>query len=194
MSGAALFDAFGTLLDLGRTQKGAELARTLHHAAALTLVDQFAPLSTIARAVDEKLPARLGRAKPYDDAAEALDRLAEAGIPAYVLTNGAAADTCELLGKGRLLTRFVDVFSVEDVRRYKPDPAPYAHAARGIGRPPQELVFVSAHGWDIVGARSAGLETVWVDRNEREWMLPVPVPELRAADLVSAAELIVTRP
>jgi len=194
MSGAALFDAFGTLLDLGRTQKSAELARTLHHAAALTLVDQFAPLSTIARAVDEKLPARLGRAKPYDDAAEALDRLAEAGIPVYVLTNGAAADTRELLGKGGLLARFVDVFSVEDVRRYKPDPAPYAHAARGIGRPPQELAFVSAHGWDIVGARSAGLETVWVDRNEREWMLPVPVPELRAADLVGAAELIVTRP
>lgn len=194
MSGAALFDAFGTLLDLGRTQKSAELARTLHHAAALTLVDEFAPLSTIARVVDEKLPARLGRAKPYEDAAEALDRLAEAGIPAYVLTNGAAADTRELLRKSGLLARFADIFSVEDVRRYKPDPAPYAHAARGIGRPPEELVFVSAHGWDVVGARSAGFKTVWVDRNEREWMLPVPVPELRAHDLAGAADLIVTPP
>jgi 2-haloacid dehalogenase len=186
-----VFDVLGTLLDLGRTKDSAELARTLHHATSFTLVEEFAPLSDLARAVDEKLPDRLARAKPYDDVDEALTVLADAGLPAYVLTNGSAAQTRELLRKGELLQRFADVFSVEDVRRYKPDPAAYAHAARAIGHPPSALTFVSAHGWDILGAAKAGYRPVWVERDV--WPLPRPVPQLRAPDLVEAARLIVAR-
>ena len=186
MTGGVVFDALGTLLDLGRAAGGAELSRTLHHAASLTLIGEYAPLAEIARAVDQRLPEQIESAEPYDDAAEALEVLADAGIPAYVLTNGAA----EALPNGPL-ARLKDVISVEDVRRFKPDPAPYAHAARVIGVAPNQLFFVTAHGWDVLGAANAGYRAVWVQRGE--WSQPVPPPHLRAPSLAAAARLVVAR-
>jgi 2-haloacid dehalogenase len=188
---AVVFDALGTLFDLGRRERSAELMRTLHHATSLTLAGEFAPLSEVAAAVDPKLAEAIASAGPYDDAEEALDVLAEAGIPAHVLTNGGAETTRELLRRGGLLERVGRVLSVDDVRRYKPDPAPYAHAARAIGAEPARITLIAAHAWDVLGARRAGLGTVWVDRRDEGWPLPVEPPEHRAGDLVEAARIAI---
>jgi 2-haloacid dehalogenase len=188
---AVVFDALGTLFDLGRRGRSAELMRTLHHATSLTLAGEFAPLSEVAAAVDPKLAEAIASAGPYDDAEEALDVLAEAGIPAHVLTNGGAETTRELLRRGGLLERVRRVLSVDDVRRYKPDPAPYAHAARAIGAEPARITLIAAHAWDVLGARRAGLSTVWVDRRDEGWPLPVEPPEHRAGDLVEAARIAI---
>jgi 2-haloalkanoic acid dehalogenase type II len=189
MSRAIVFDALGTLFDLGRRERSAELMRTLHHATSLTLAGEFAPLVDLARAVDPDLPAAIAEAKPYDDVEEALAVLAEVGLPAYVLTNGGADSTRELLRRGGLLDRIADVFSVDDVRRYKPDPAPYAHTSRAIGLAPELITLVAAHAWDVVGARNAGLEAIWVDRRDEGWPLPIEPPAHRAGDLVTAARI-----
>ncbi len=191
MTKAVVFDALGTLFDLGRRERSAELMRTLHHATSLTLAGEFAPLSEVAAAVDPKLAEAIASAGPYDDAEEALDVLAEAGIPAHVLTNGGAETTRELLRRGGLLERVRRVLSVDDVRRYKPDPAPYAHAARAIGAEPARITLIAAHAWDVLGARRAGLGTVWVDRRDEGWPLPVEPPEHRAGDLVEAARIAI---
>lgn len=191
MTKAVVFDALGTLFDLGRRERSAELMRTLHHATSLTLAGEFAPLSEVAAAVDPKLAEAIASAGPYDDAEEALDVLAEAGIPAHVLTNGGAETTRELLRRGGLLERVRRVLSVDDVRRYKPDPAPYAHAARAIGAEPARITLIAAHAWDVLGARRAGLSTVWVDRRDEGWPLPVEPPEHRAGDLVEAARIAI---
>jgi 2-haloacid dehalogenase len=190
---AVLFDALGTLFDLGRREQSAEFARTLHHAASLTLAGEFAPLAEIARGVDPELPQALVEAKAHEDAAEALELLAAAAIPVYVLTNGSTELTRELLHRTGLSAQIADVFSVDDVRRFKPDPAPYALAARGIGLPPEQIVLVAAHAWDVLGARNAGLDSIWVNRQNDEWPLPVEAPKQRAADLVEAAGIATRR-
>jgi 2-haloacid dehalogenase len=188
---AVVFDALGTVFDLGRRERSAELMRTLHHATSLTLAGEFAPLSEVAAAVDPKLADAIASADPYDDAEEALDVLAGAGVPAHVLTNGGAEATRELLRRGGLLGRIVRVLSVDDVRRYKPDPAPYAHAARAIGAEPARITLIAAHAWDVLGAHRAGLGTIWVDRRDEGWPLPVEPPEHRAGDLVEAARIAI---
>jgi 2-haloacid dehalogenase len=193
MSRAVLFDALGTLFDLGRRERSAELMRTLHHATSLTLAGEFAPLPELARAVDPDLADAIAGMEPYSDAEAALVVLADAAMPAYVLTNSGADSTRELLRRGGLVNRISGVFSVDDVRRYKPDPAPYAHAARAIGIQPPSLTLIAAHAWDVLGARKAGLETIWVDRRDEGWPLPVEPPAHRAGDLVTAAR-IATRP
>jgi 2-haloacid dehalogenase len=193
MTKAVLFDALGTLFDLGRRERSAELMRTLHHATALTLAGGFAPLAEIARGVDPKLAEALANADPYDDAEEAVAVVADAGVPAYVLTNGNAATTTELLRKAGLAERIAGVFSVDDVRRYKPDAAPYSYAVRGIGAQPADVTLIAAHAWDVVGARNAGLNAVWVDRRDEGWPLPVPQPEQRAEDLATAARIATMR-
>jgi 2-haloacid dehalogenase len=188
---AAVFDALGTLFDLGRAEGGAELERTLQHAATYTLVGEFAPFSELARAVDAGLAERISRAEPYGDAREALEQLAGAGIPAYVLTNGGATATKELLRAGGLEALVAGVWSVDDVRRFKPDAAPYAHAARAIGVRPEDLAFVTAHAWDVLGASSAGFRAVWVERES--WSLPAALPQLSAPSLLAAAKLVAAR-
>jgi FMN phosphatase YigB (HAD superfamily) len=51
-----------------------------------------------------------------------------------------------------------------------------------------ELVLIAAHRWDVVGARAAGLQAVWIDRLEKRWPFPLDEPP-RAAGSVEAAEL-----
>jgi FMN phosphatase YigB (HAD superfamily) len=40
----------------------------------------------------------------------------------------------------------------------------------------------------VLGARSAGLQAIWIDRLERRWPFPLPKPP-RAHDLTGAVEL-----
>jgi 2-haloacid dehalogenase len=82
-----------------------------------------------------------------------------------------------------------EIVTTEDVRVYKPHPAVYRRAVDTLGLPAERVTLVAAHAWDVVGARAAGLNGVWVERLERRWPLPVlPVPG--AADLRAAAALV----
>jgi 2-haloacid dehalogenase len=80
------------------------------------------------------------------------------------------------------------VFTVDEVEAYKPHREPYLHAARTLGLPLASLAFIAAHGWDVVGARAAGLAGIWADRLERRWPFPTDEPP-SARDLVKAVEL-----
>ncbi len=72
--------------------------------------------------------------------------------------------------------------TVEEVRTYKPD-------ARAYGLLPAASTLVAAHAWDVLGARSAGLDGIWIDRTERAWPFPGDVPK-RVPDLRAAVELL----
>ena len=43
------------------------------------------------------------------------------------------------------------------------------------------ITLIAAHAWDVVGAKQAGLDAVWVDRLEREWPFPQGKPRSRVA-------------
>lgn len=214
---AVIFDVMGTLFDLAPVRRrldglGAPEAaleawfgRLLHSAASLTLVGEFRPFREIAQAtlastlaqleldtdgVDDVLQA-LGELEPYPDAAQAFDVLDEAGVPAVTLTNGGREHTERLLESAGLRRRVQQVLTVDEVRAYKPHPAPYLHAALTLGLPPESLTLIAAHGWDVLGARAAGLSAVWVDRLERRWPFPTEQPP-SASDLVAAVMLAVT--
>ena len=167
------FDAMGTLFDLGDLRE--RMPRVLHHAAALTLAGEWAPLDEIVRAVDPDLAERLREVAPYEDARAALERVDEA----WVLTNGTREATERLLDRGGLRELVAQVRTVEEVRRYKPHPDVYRLLPAGA-------TLVAAHAWDVVGARAAGYEAVWVDREEGEWPLPVGEPGKHASGLVEA--------
>lgn len=76
------------------------------------------------------------------------------------------------------------------MRAYKPARAPYHHAAERLGVDVGNTVLIAAHGWDVVGALSAGLQAIWVDRLERHWPFPLPEPK-RASSVAEAVEKVV---
>lgn len=206
-----VFDVMGTIFDLSPVRRelpkfGAPEAsleawfgRLLHSAASLTLAGEFAPFRDVARTTLGSTLAQLdveadgadavldafGRLEPYADAREAFDLFKDAGVPAVTLTNGGRENTEKLLESAGLRTRVREVLTVDDVRAYKPHPEPYRHAARTLGLAPEALTLIAAHGWDVIGARAAGLRAVWIDRLERTWPFPVREPP-RAVDLPGA--------
>lgn len=69
-------------------------------------------------------------------------------------------------------------FSVDEVRVFKPHPAVYDLAKRKLGVLKSEILFVSGLGWDVIGAKEYGYQSVWLNRNGE------PKPRLGAsADL-----------
>jgi len=118
------------------------------------------------------VPQALGELEAFPEAAEAFDRLDDAGIPALTLTNGGREHTEKLLEQSGLRHRVQRVVTVDKVEAYKPHREPYLHTARTLSLQPAALALIAAHGWDIVGAHAAGLAAVWIDRLEKRWPFP----------------------
>jgi 2-haloacid dehalogenase len=210
---AVVFDALGTLFQLRPLAERLEelgapegaldawFERLLHSAAAVTLTGDFVPFAELARTALVTTAARFGveldpgevlplltRLPPYPDARPAVERLREAGIAWAVLTNGGTGQTHALLARAGLAEHVWHVVSVEEVRAYKPHPAPYRSVLELLELPPERVTLVAAHGWDVLGARAVGMGAVWVDRVEHRWPFPSPEPT-RAPDLERAVEV-----
>jgi 2-haloacid dehalogenase len=211
---AALFDVLGTLFTFEPLQKKLRPAaleawfeRLLHSATTLTLAGGFEPFADLAESTLKTTIAKLGlkqdpatildllkQLPPDPDAGAAFDRLERAGLLIGVLTNGGEKQTRKLLEDAGLVDRVAEIVSVEEVELYKPHPAVYRHAAERLGVERKSVTLIAAHAWDILGAKQAGLDAVWVDRLEREWPFPRGKPRSRVAhDLLEAAELAVAK-
>jgi 2-haloacid dehalogenase len=60
--------------------------------------------------------------------------------------------------------RWHQALSAETTQVYKPAPAVYELAVTVSGVPPERLLMVAAHAWDLRGAQDAGLRTAYVAR------------------------------
>ncbi|WP_329178312.1 haloacid dehalogenase type II [Streptomyces decoyicus] len=101
------------------------------------------------------------RLPPWPDTVAGLARLAER-FPLIGLSN--ASRTALLALNAHAGLRWHQALSAEDARTYKPDPAVYRLAVTVSGRPPERLLMVAAHAWDLRGAQSLGLRTAYVAR------------------------------
>ena len=185
---------------------GEWFARLLHGSLIANILDQHRPFGDIAAEALINLAARRGlllRAEDaiaalapmselpaHPDVLEGMQRLSTAGFKLAALTNGStdvASSQIENAGLDELLDR---VISVDEVGRFKPDPAPYRHAAEVMGVDIAEMVLVAAHDWDCAGAMAAGAEAVFVKRPGSIWGIPTPPPEKQVADIVKLAEAL----
>jgi 2-haloacid dehalogenase len=112
----------------------------------------------------EHVLAGFGELDVHPDVHDGIRRLADAGVRMATLTNGAAEVAEDLLERTRLANLVERFLSVDEVRRWKPAPEPYLHAARELGVPPEQCALVGVHPWDIDGAKRAGLKAVWLNR------------------------------
>ena len=164
--------------------------RLLRDAFALTAAGGYRPFAEVADGalglvVPSATPGErqevLGHFDELDahpDARPALELVAAAGLPCVILTNGGEATTRELVDRNGLGDLVDDCISVDEVRRWKPAPEPYLHAARRLDLDPSDLALVAVHGWDVDGAHFAGLATGWCSRLEG-----IQVPTFAAAEV-----------
>jgi 2-haloacid dehalogenase len=99
---------------------------------------------------------------PFPDVLPALERL-RARYQLVALSNGESHFVDHVV-KNRIKWKFDEVISVEIVGAFKPNPGVYRRASMILGRELSECLMVSAHSFDIMGAKTCGYRGVYVNR------------------------------
>ena len=102
---------------------------------------------------------------PYPEVKEVLKKLKEKEYRLAVLSNGTPALLNELVKSNDLENIFDDLFSVEEVKIYKPDSKVYDMPIKKYQIKPGEVAFLSANTWDVSGGGNYGYNAIWVNRN-----------------------------
>ncbi len=139
----------------------------------------------------EDLLHRYQELPAFEEAPRALEVLAR-HYRLFAFSNGTAQQVDAVLSNAGLRAFFAGIVSVDDVRSFKPDPAVYAYARRATECWSSPLWLVSSNPWDVIGARSAGLDAVWIRRSEEAIYDPWGIEP--SATAPSLAELIEVLP
>ncbi len=95
---------------------------------------------------------------------EALSRLKRDGFTLVTLTNSSNKAVEAQMTNSGLKQYFERLFSIEDLGIYKPHKKTYQWAADQMQVIPEESMLVAAHGWDVAGAKWAGMKTAFISR------------------------------
>ena len=102
----------------------------------------------------------------YPEVQEVLNKLKEKGCKLSMLSNGTPALLNQLVKSNNLEDLFNDIFSIEEVRIYKPDSKVYEIPIKKYKIKPNEIAFLSANTWDVSGGGNYGYNAIWVNRNK----------------------------
>jgi 2-haloacid dehalogenase len=142
----------------------------------------------LADADKDRLMATYAELPAFPEVAEALSRLEQARVCCVAFSNGTSEAVEGLLDRAGLRESFEDVISVDEVKRFKPDPAVYAHLRQRLEAAPGETWLVSSNAFDVIGARHAGLHAAWVRRSPEAPFDPWGIePDMTVEDLTSLA-------
>lgn len=130
--------------------------------------------------------------QPFPEVPETLQRLRH--YPRLILSNGSPMMLSQLLKNTKLDRAFDAVLSVDAVRRYKPSPHVYELAVRQLGCTPREIVFLSANGFDVAGARAFGFTVCWVNRTNMPLDELSVVPDAEIHTLADLPHALTTLP
>ena len=101
----------------------------------------------------------------FDDVAEGLQQLQDAGLRLYAFSNGAADALEVLLNNAGIRGLFLGVVSVDDIKSFKPNPAVYSPFLRQSKSTGGRAWLISSNPFDVIGASSAGMKSAWVRRS-----------------------------
>jgi putative hydrolase of the HAD superfamily len=139
------------------------------------------PAELVEQAFEIFLAAR-NRVKLYAEVDHALPRLA-ALLPLISLSNGNAD-----LQRIGLAQHFAARLSARDVGMAKPDAELFHHAARTLDLPISAIAHVGDDPLlDVLGAKAAGMFSIWLNRDGRAWDLP-DRPDLEVTQLTELGD------
>jgi 2-haloacid dehalogenase len=109
----------------------------------------------------------------YSEVPEALSKLKARGFEIAILSNGTPAMLEAAVNNSGLKALIAEIFSVEEVGVFKPDPRVYQIAVNRLNLKPEEIVFQSSNAWDASGASAYGFKVAWINRfGQSEERLP----------------------
>lgn len=132
----------------------------------------------------------LGERPCFPEIHSTLDRIKE-NFNLAILSNADRSFLTPLLRFHKIQYHFSVVLSSEDVMVYKPHPTPFRKILDLLGVSPMEAVYVGdAQEDDILGGKLAGMNTIWVNRYNRELQSILPSPDFQIPDLSNIVEIL----
>ncbi|KAK9823407.1 hypothetical protein WJX72_002544 [[Myrmecia] bisecta] len=195
--------------ELGLTENDLELwfAKVLRDGIAAAAADGFATFSAFGGyhlklmlcALGDKAPVDMEQAvdhvlegfnqiAPHGDLQPAFQRLTEAGIKVTSMTNGNAKFTNGFLQRNGLDKYVSLVLDVSAPRLWKPRKEAYVYVTDQLHLKPEEVMLVAIHPWDCNGAKNAGLQAAYVNRNNQPYPEFFATPDLSVQSFVELAE------
>ncbi|WP_435344861.1 haloacid dehalogenase type II [Haloarchaeobius sp. HRN-SO-5] len=192
------FDSYSTLVDVDAAEKALAdrvpdpepvrdlwRARSLEYTFVANQIDAYQPFyemnrdalayALAANDVDlsagerDEILAVYHELDVFDDVRESIERLRGGGYDCYVVSNGNPEMLASMVEHANIGDLVEDTVSADEVRTFKPDAELYRHAAARTGTPIDEIAHATAGWFDVVGARHAGMQAVWVDRKGLPW-------------------------
>jgi len=102
---------------------------------------------------------------PYPEVKGVLEDLKKKNFKLAILSNGTPDLLNELVESNNLNNLFDDLFSIEEVKIYKPDPRVYELPIQKYKIKSDEITFLSANTWDVSGGGNFGYNSIWVNRH-----------------------------
>lgn len=124
--------------------------------------------------------------RPFPDAVLGMQRL-RSKYQLVVLSNG-ERDYLAHVVKHCIGFEFAEVISVQDVGAFKPSPQVYRYAAHLLKSEPSQLMMVSAHSFDAVGARISGYRAAYVNRYDLPYDETPYRADVEACDFLKLAD------
>jgi len=101
----------------------------------------------------------------FPEAKEVLNKLKKKNYKLAILSNGTPSLLKELVKSNNLDNIFDDIFSIEEVKTYKPDPKVYNIPIKKYQIQRNEVAYLSANTWDVSAGGNYGFNPVWINRN-----------------------------
>ena len=101
----------------------------------------------------------------FSEVKEVLNKLKEKNYKLAILSNGTPFLLNELVNSNNLKNIFNDIFSIEEVKTYKPNPKVYNIPVNKYQIQKNEVAYLSANTWDVSAGGNYGFNPVWVNRN-----------------------------
>ncbi|MFB6297197.1 MAG: haloacid dehalogenase type II [Salinirussus sp.] len=126
----------------------------------------------------------------FADVREGIERLLDGGYDPYVVSNGDPEMLASMVDHAGIGDLIVDTVSADEIRTFKPAAELYRHAAARTGTPIDRIAHVTAGWFDVLGARNAGMQGVWVDRKDTPWEPFDGDPDLTVETFYDLAEAL----
>ena len=127
---------------------------------------------------------------PYPEVKNVLETLKDQNFKLAILSNGTPSLLNELVSSNDLNNLFDDLFSVEEVKVFKPASKVYEIPTKKYNIKASQITFLSANTWDVSGAGNFGYNSVWVNRNKSKFDLLDYQPKNEVSNLTQLLDIV----
>tara|TARA_B100000963_G_scaffold345008_1_gene348471 strand:- start:2565 stop:3224 length:660 start_codon:yes stop_codon:yes gene_type:complete len=127
---------------------------------------------------------------PYPEVKKVLKTLKKKNLKLGILSNGTLSLLKELVSTNNLNNLFDNLFSIEEVKMYKPHPKVYDIPTKKYKVAPKEITFLSANTWDVSGGGNYGYNSIWVNRNNSQFDLLDYQPKNEIGNLSQLLDIV----